>query len=87
MSWLYLVSAGLFEIGWPVRLKMAPSPDFRATGIAVAFFFMGISGAILWLAQRDIPNGKANMRVASSSLRIVEGAAAATSMLKSFGDK
>ena len=30
--WLYLVVAGLFEIGWPLGLKLAwqPTPDWTA---------------------------------------------------------
>jgi quaternary ammonium compound-resistance protein SugE len=59
MSWLYLVLAGLFEIGWPVGLKMAQTPDQRGLGIAVAMVFMSISGFLLWLAQREIPIGTA----------------------------
>ena len=59
MSWLYLISAGLFEIGWPVGLKMAQNPGTRLTGIAVAVIFMGISGVLLWLAQKNIPIGTA----------------------------
>jgi len=27
MSWLYLFTAGLFEIGWPVGLKWLESSD------------------------------------------------------------
>lgn len=59
MSWTYLVLAGLFEIGWPVGLKMAQEPATRWVGIAVAVAFMTISGALLWLAQRHIPIGTA----------------------------
>lgn len=59
MAWLYLVLAGLFEIGWPVGLKMAQVPATRVAGIAVAVFFMGVSGLLLWLAQRTIPIGTA----------------------------
>ena len=59
MRWLYLVLAGLFEIGWPVGLKMAQDPQSRWTGIAVAVGFMGLSGFMLWLAQRHIPIGTA----------------------------
>ena len=59
MSWLYLISAGLFEIGWPVGLKMAQNPGTRLTGIAVAVMFRGISGVLLWLAQKNIPIGTA----------------------------
>ncbi len=59
MSWVYLIIAGLFEIGWPVGLKMAQQPQTRWTGLAVAVVFMGISGFMLWLAQRHIPIGTA----------------------------
>ena len=33
MSWVYLVLAGLFEIGWPVGLKMAQEPSTRWLGV------------------------------------------------------
>jgi len=59
MSWIYLLFAGLFEIGWPVGLKMAQSPPSRWLGIAVAVGFMGLSGFFLWLAQKEIPLGTA----------------------------
>ncbi len=57
MSWFYLTIAGLFEIGWPVGLKMAQQPDTRLLGIVIAVSFMAVSGALLWLAQRQIPLG------------------------------
>lgn len=59
MSWVYLLLAGLFEIGWPVGLKMAQNPASRWSGIGVAVIFMTMSGALLWLAQRQIPIGTA----------------------------
>ena len=59
MAWIYLVLAGLFEIGWPVGLKMAQSPETRWSGIGISFVFMGASGFLLWLAQRQIPIGTA----------------------------
>jgi len=59
MSWMYLVLAGLFEIGWPVGLKMAQEPETRWPGIAMAIGFMAVSGFLLWLAQRQIPMGTA----------------------------
>ncbi len=59
MSWMYLILAGLFEIGWPVGLKMAQDPGQRWLGIAVAVGFMAMSGFLLWLAQRHIPIGTA----------------------------
>jgi quaternary ammonium compound-resistance protein SugE len=59
VAWIALVLAGLFEIGWPVGLKMAQAPASRVSGICVAVVFMGISGALLWFAQRQIPMGTA----------------------------
>lgn len=59
MSWFYLILAGLLEIGWPIGLKMSQSPATRWLGIAVAVFFMALSGWMLWLAQRHIPIGTA----------------------------
>ena len=49
--------AGLFEIGWPVGLKMAQAPDSRLSGVVIAIVCMGISGWLLWLAQKQIPIG------------------------------
>lgn len=57
MSWVYLVLAGLFEIGWPVGLKMSQQSETRTAGIVVAIVFMTISGLLLWLAQKQIPIG------------------------------
>lgn len=57
MAWVYLIWAGLFEIGWPVGLKMAQQANTRAIGIVVAVVFMTVSGLFLWLAQKQIPIG------------------------------
>ena len=57
MSWFYLILAGLFEIGWPVGLKMAQENETRIIRIIIAIFFMALSGFLLWLAQRQIPIG------------------------------
>ena len=59
MAWIYLVVAGLLEIGWPLGLKMAQNPESRTRGVITAVLFMGASGAMLWLAQRQIPMGTA----------------------------
>ena len=59
MAWIYLILAGLFEIGWPVGLKMAQAPESRLSGVMIAVVFMGISGLLLWLAQKEIPIGTA----------------------------
>jgi quaternary ammonium compound-resistance protein SugE len=59
VAWIYLLLAGVFEIGWPVGLKLAQVPSTRITGIAIAVGFMAVSGALLWLAQKQIPIGTA----------------------------
>ena len=59
MAWLYLIAAGLFEIGWPVGLKMSQTPGRLAVGVIIAVVCMGTSGGLLWLAQRTIPIGTA----------------------------
>lgn len=59
MAWIYLVSAGLFEIGWPIGLKMAQHSSSRISGVALAVASMTISGALLWMAQKNIPIGTA----------------------------
>ena len=59
MSWIYLVIAGLFEIGWPIGLKLAQSSEKRVVGITLAVVCLAISGWLLWLAQRDISMGTA----------------------------
>ena len=60
MAWLYLVVAGLFEIGWPLGLKKG----WTAEGVQVwwllfAIVTMTVSGALLMMAQRAIPMGTA----------------------------
>lgn len=57
MAWVYLIFAGLFEIGWPVGLKMAQETESRISGIVIAIVCMGVSGLLLWLAQKQIPIG------------------------------
>ena len=59
MSWVYLLLAGLTEIGWPIGLKMAQSGGSKVLGITMAIGFMAVSGTLLWLAQKDIPMGTA----------------------------
>lgn len=59
MAWFYLIVAALFEIGWPLGMKLSLNPDRRMLGIAMAASFMLVSGVFLWLAQREIPIGTA----------------------------
>lgn len=59
MAWVYLLLAGLFEIGWPVGFKLSQQPEYRISGIVGAVVSMALSGWLLWLAQREIPIGTA----------------------------
>ena len=59
MAWLYLMAAGLFEIGWPVGLKLSQTPGRLVVGVVIAVACMTASGAFRWLAQRTIPIGTA----------------------------
>lgn len=59
MNWIYLIIAGIFEIGWPVGLKLAKSPGKAIMGIIIAVTCMALSGYLLFLAQKGIPMGTA----------------------------
>ena len=60
MAWLYLVLAGICEIGWPVGLKLGwTDQGARPWWIIFAIVAMSASGALLLWAQRVIPMGTA----------------------------
>lgn len=60
MAWVYLLFAGLLEVGWPLGLKYASDANgLRAWPLAGATISMICSGALLFLAQRQIPMGTA----------------------------
>ncbi|HDR04959.1 MAG TPA: multidrug efflux SMR transporter [Candidatus Marinimicrobia bacterium] len=59
MSWFYLIIAGIFEIGWPLGLKLSQTMATKLPGIIIAAVAMSFSGLFLWLAQKSIPIGTA----------------------------
>lgn len=59
MSWLYLIIAGIFEVGWPLGFKLSQTTNNKILWIAIAILSMSLSGTFLWLAQREIPIGTA----------------------------
>ncbi len=59
MEWVYLLTAGLMEIGWPLGLKMAQMASSKILWIAISILSMAISGFFLYLAQKTIPIGTA----------------------------
>jgi Small Multidrug Resistance protein len=61
MAWMFLVLAGVCEIGWPVGLKLGWGADgARWAWIVFAAVCMTASGGLLLLAQREIPMGTAS---------------------------
>lgn len=60
MAWVYLVLGGMFEWGWPMGLKFGwTDQGVRAGPLIFAAASMTLSGALLLLAQREIPVGTA----------------------------
>ncbi len=59
MAWLYLMIAGIFEVGWPLGFKLSQVTSYRAVFLFGAVVSMALSGYFLWLAQRTIPIGTA----------------------------
>lgn len=59
MSWLYLLIAAVFEVGWPFGLKMASLGASKFFWVVFAIIAMTLSGIFLYLAQKNIPVGTA----------------------------
>ncbi|MBM3147036.1 MAG: multidrug efflux SMR transporter [Actinobacteria bacterium] len=59
MAWVFLLAAGLFEIGWPLGLKLSQTTPHRIAWVIFATVAMTASGVFLWLAQKSIPMGTA----------------------------
>ena len=59
MSWLYLLIATIFEVGWPYGLKVATQSEHKILWIIFAIITMALSGIFLYLAQKHIPIGTA----------------------------
>lgn len=51
--------AGIFEVGWPLGLKLADLPNMKIWGIALALISMTVSGLLLWYSLKEIPIGTA----------------------------
>jgi quaternary ammonium compound-resistance protein SugE len=66
LPWLYLLIAGLFEVGWPLGFKLSQVTRFRLPFILLAVISMSLSGLFLWLANgtspsvRPMPCGRAS---------------------------
>ncbi len=58
MAWVYLLSAGLFEIGWAVGLKYTHGFTRPAASV-ITILCMGVSLALLGLSLKTLPLGTA----------------------------
>jgi len=60
MEWIYLLIAGVFEVGWPLGFKLSQvQASNKWLWIAFSVVSMALSGLFLWMAQRNIPIGTA----------------------------
>lgn len=59
MSWIYLIIAAIFEIGWPLGFKLSQTTNHKFGWITFAVVSMALSGLFLWFAQKQIPMGTA----------------------------
>ena len=60
MAWIYLFLAGLFEMGWPLGFKLAAlCPRHHFLYLTLSVISMGVSGLLLYWAQKSIPMGTA----------------------------
>ena len=60
MAWVYLLLAGICEIGWPLGLKMIEyAPEHKIEYMSLAIVSILLSGYLLFLAQKTIPMGTA----------------------------
>lgn len=60
MSWVYLIIAGIFEVGWPLGFKLASTyTKYSILFIGLSVVSMTLSGVFLYIAQKSIPIGTA----------------------------
>jgi quaternary ammonium compound-resistance protein SugE len=59
VAWVFLLVAGLSEIGWPLGLKLSQITSHKIAWLLFAVAAMAFSGLFLWLAQKSIPMGTA----------------------------
>lgn len=59
MAWLYLILAGIAEIGWPLGFKLAQNSQIKIFWILFAVIAMALSGYLLYIVQKSIPIGTA----------------------------
>lgn len=71
MAWLYLLLAGLFEVGWAIGLKYTEGFS-RLFPSLLTVAAMALSLALLGLALKNLPVGTAYMPSGPVSVRSVQ---------------
>ena len=66
MSWFYLLIAALFEVGWPVGLKMAEISAVKAARIIFAVLATAASGLFPYTARKGNPIGAVWTRIGTA---------------------
>jgi quaternary ammonium compound-resistance protein SugE len=59
MAWLFLLIAGILEIGWPLGMKFSQTTSNKTAWIIFSVICMAGSGYFLYLAQKQISMGTA----------------------------
>lgn len=59
MNWIYLLIAGIFEVGWPLGFKLSQTTPNKFVWIVFSVISMALSGLFLYIAQKTIPIGTA----------------------------
>ena len=60
MSWLYLIIAGIFEVGWPLGFKLASTyTKYSVVFIGISVISMALGGMFLKKKKKSIPIGTA----------------------------
>lgn len=59
MAWIYLIIAGLLEVGWAVGLKLTLYEAWKTVGWVITTLCLSGSIWFLWLGQKSVPMGTA----------------------------
>ena len=59
MNWFLLLIASIFEVGWPIGIKLAEISSHKIFWLVFALITMILSGLFLYFAQKNLPIGTA----------------------------
>ena len=55
MGWIYLLIAAVFEVGWPLGLKMGSVSSAKVLWIIFSIIVMGLSGVFcIWHKRKSL---------------------------------